>query len=134
MKKVQNYLVPPTEEEKEEYNEELREATFIVEKGINRSRATSTHYEEIVHPNEEIEETQIYVESDIFGKPHVGWTYSRFYIWFGNFDENILRPFFIRNYNAANIVLEDEYQELIKLKLRESNHEEDLVERVDLLR
>jgi hypothetical protein len=57
MKKVQNYLVPPTEEEKEEYIEELKEASFIVERGINPSRRTSTLYEEIVHPNEEIEET-----------------------------------------------------------------------------
>jgi|APCry1669190327_1035288.scaffolds.fasta_scaffold98708_1 hypothetical protein len=57
MKKVQNYLVPPTEEEKEEYIEELREATFIAEKAINKNRSTSTHYEEIVHPNEELEVT-----------------------------------------------------------------------------
>jgi hypothetical protein len=57
MKKVQNYLVPPTEEEKEEYIEELRAASFIAEKAINNRSGTTTHYEEIIHPNEELEDT-----------------------------------------------------------------------------
>jgi len=57
--------------------------------------------------------------------------------WFLKFDEEKLRPFFIRKYNPAKAVLEDEYQELIKLKFRdqlEQEEEMDLVERVDTMR
>ena len=108
MGKVQKILVPPTEDEKEEYIEELRATSMIAGKEIARSLGTT--YEEIVHPNEEVEdESHLMDSTDIFGKPPVGWTHSRFYIWFGSFDENTLRPFFIRDYTAAKIVLEDEY-------------------------
>lgn len=47
------------------------------------------------------------------------------------------QAFFIRKYNAAKIVLEDEYQELINMKNKnqaEDEQEIDLVERVDNLR
>jgi len=57
--------------------------------------------------------------------------------WFVKFDEQKLRPFFIRKYNAAKLVLEDEYQELINMKNKNQLEEEeeiDLVDRVDNLR
>lgn len=41
------------------------------------------------------------------------WADSRFVNWFATFDEEKLRPFFIRNYNVVTALLEDEYQELI---------------------
>lgn len=64
----------------------------------------------------------------------VGWTASKLYIWFGNFDETVLRPFFIRNYDPDVIVLEDEYQQVLKLQFDEGQELADLAERVDVIK
>ena len=37
---------------------------------------------------------------------------------------------FIRNYSRENIILEDDYQEALKVKFDEDQHELDLAERV----
>ena len=125
-------LVPATVEDKEEYLEERREATFIAENYINEKSRSGTFYEEIVHPNEENDDGDV---SHLGGvKSNVGWVNSSFVKWFSKFDEEKLRPFFIRKYNAATVVLEDEYQELLQQKLRDEQEEEDLVERVDNMR
>lgn len=115
---------------------ERRTVSYIADKFINEKSVEvgrSTHYEEIIHPNEEQEENEEEGES----KSNVGWVNSKFVKWFLRFDEEKLRPFFIRKYNAAKAVLEDEYQELINLKFRDQLEQEDeidLVERVDSMR
>ncbi len=71
----------------------------------------------MLHPNEE--STHDMVEEgmlDADGKV-IGWTGSAFYLWFGRFDESHLKPFFIRNYSRDAIILEDEYQEVLKLPI-----------------
>lgn len=70
-----------------------------------------THYEEIEHPNEEksnLDETTRYSILVAQGE-NVGWVHSKFVRWFVNFDENTLRPFFIRKYTIEKQILEDEY-------------------------
>lgn len=71
-------------------------------------RAVSV-YEEFKHPNEEEEHED--VDPGLIDKDgnRVGWTGSKFYLWFSQFDENTLRPAFIRNYDRDVIILEDEY-------------------------
>lgn len=111
-------LVPATVEDKEEYLEERRTVSYIADKFINEKSVDvgrSTHYEEIIHPNEEQDENEVEGET----KSNIGWVNSKFVRWFLKFDEEKLRPFFIRKYNPAKAVLEDEYQELIKLKFRD---------------
>jgi len=71
-----------------------------------------SHYEEIIHPNDEKEEDTESDEEDEIAEP--SWKTSRFVKWFSRYDENVLKPFFIRKYNKAVMLLEDEYQELIK--------------------
>ena len=61
MGKVQKMLVPATVEDKEEYLEERRNQSYIADKFINEKSVEvgrSTHYEEIIHPNEEKEENE----------------------------------------------------------------------------
>ena len=83
------------------------------------SVVSDSEYEEIVHPNaeeepEEIRRKMSYLMPD--GPEPGSWADSRFVRWFADFDEHKLRPFFIRNYNVATAMLEDEYQELIANK------------------
>jgi Uma2 family endonuclease len=59
-------------------------------------------YEDFKHPNEEAEHEEEH-------ENHVGWRGSKFYAWFGNYDERVLRPFLIRNYDPDIVVIEDEY-------------------------
>ena len=70
-----------------------------------------THYEEIVHPNEEksvISDDRSRRPSYLLGAAAPSsWTNSRFVNWFVNFDENKLRPWLIRNYTLQNILLQD---------------------------
>ena len=71
---------------------------------MSRKKSTQSvgdvsHYEEVVHPNEEkdLDETTRY--SILVGQGKAfGWVHSRFVRWFMNFDAEKLRPFFIRNY------------------------------------
>jgi hypothetical protein len=48
-----------------------------------------------------------------------GWPHSKFYKWFGIYNERVLCPMFIRNYSRENIILEDDYQEALKVKFDE---------------
>jgi hypothetical protein len=136
MGKVQKMLVPATVEDKEEYLEERRHASYVADRYINEKSievGRSTHYEEIIHPNEENDD----IEEEGDQKSNIGWVNSRFVRWFGRFDEEKLRPFFIRKYNSAKTILEDEYQELLKLKFKDQQDEDldlDLVDRVDNMR
>ena len=77
-----------------------------------KNRAISI-YEEMYHPNEEKHEEG--EEEDLDpgltdeNGNRVGWTASWLYVWFSKFDEETLRPMFIRNYSREAIILEDEY-------------------------
>lgn len=46
----------------------------------------------------------------------------------------MLRPAFIRNYNPDVIVLEDEYQDVLRMKFKEETELADLAERVDVIK
>lgn len=121
MGKVQKMLVPATNEDKEEYLVERRNASYIADRFINEKsvelgRASLSMYEEIIHPNEEQEDEE---ENEDANQINIGWVNSRFVKWFGRVDEEKLRPFFIRKYNHAKTILEDEYQELIRLKYKD---------------
>lgn len=121
MGKVQKMLVPATDEDKEEYLVERRNASYIADRFINEKsvelgRASVSMYEEIIHPNEEQEDEE---ENEDANQKNIGWVNSRFVKWFGRVDEEKLRPFFIRKYNHAKTILEDEYQELIRLKYKD---------------
>jgi len=121
MGKVQKMLVPATNEDKEEYLVERRNASYIADRFINEKsvelgRASVSMYEEIIHPNEEQEDEE---ENEDANQINIGWVNSRFVKWFGRVDEEKLRPFFIRKYNHAKTILEDEYQELIRLKYKD---------------
>ena len=58
------------------------------------------------------------------------WIDSRLVRWFADFDENKLRPFFIRNYNVVSAMMEDEYQDLIKGNFDDTKTEE-IIEKVE---
>ena len=88
----------------------------MISKALDKRRKSrifnESHYEEIIHPNDENEEDTESDEEDEIAEP--SWKTSRFVKWFSRYDENVLKPFFIRKYNKAVMLLEDEYQELIK--------------------
>jgi NhaP-type Na+/H+ or K+/H+ antiporter len=102
MSRVQNFLVPPTQEDKEEYEMSQRKESYIMSKALQKRRASSnfndSHYEEILHPNEEKELDESAITEA--GGPS-SWATSRFVKWFSLWDENVLRPMFIRKYNKA---------------------------------
>jgi hypothetical protein len=62
-----------------------------------------SHYEEIMHPNEEksmISDAMSRRPSYLLGiNPNSGWVNSKFVNWFVEFDETKLRPWLIRNYS-----------------------------------
>lgn len=100
---------------------------------IAKARAVSL-YEEMQHPNEEKEDDDM--DPGLLDKDgnKVGWTASSFYKWFANFDEKTLRPMFIRNYSPETIVLEDEYQDVLRMKFSEEEELAELAERVDVIK
>ena len=93
-----------------------RKESVVISKALEKRRKSrifnESHYEEIIHPNDEKEEDTESDEEDEIAEP--SWKTSRFVKWFSRYDENVLKPFFIRKYNKAVMLLEDEYQELIK--------------------
>lgn len=129
---VQKWLVSPSEEDEAEVARDHRAASHAQELALTR-RAVSV-YEEMQHPNEEDDHDE--VDPGLLDKEGntVGWTSFRFYKWFGDYDERTLRPFFIRNYNPDIIVLEDEYQEVLRMKFNEAEELADLAERVDVIK
>lgn len=92
-------------------------------------------YEEMKHPNEEDEHDDLHEgQLDTETGERIGWTASSFYKWFSNYDEKTLRPFFIRNYDRDIIILEDEYQDVLKVKFSEEQELQDIAERVDVIK
>jgi hypothetical protein len=100
---VQKILVPP-----KEGGAEVRDSQSML-----RAPSKVSHYEQIVHPNEE--KSMISVDmsrrpSYLLGMPmsnNDGWVNSAFVNWFVNFDENKLRPWLIRNYSLQMIAMQD---------------------------
>lgn len=126
---VQKFLVSPSEEDLKEVERDMRSKSIAQETAM---RSISV-YEEITHPNEEADEEN---EDDGFqydaAGNKIGWTGSWFYNWFAKFDESTLRPFFIRNYDPNIVILEDEYQEALKVKF-DDDIDQDLAERVEMI-
>lgn len=91
MGKVQSILVPENPEDEEEYVEMKRKESVMVEKELNKRRASSigerdraaSHYEEITHPNED--RSSSVNEYDPDAPFH--WPTSSFVRWFTKFDE-----------------------------------------------
>lgn len=109
MGQVGKRLVPPTEEQAEEYNKEVRSTSVIIAQELSRRGASminESHYDLIQHPNEEQQPDSD--EEDDPNEP-ASWAKSRLYRWFSLWDENTLRPFFIRKYSKAKMLFEDEY-------------------------
>ena len=102
MDSVQKFLVPPKKEFLDS-GVEQRHASHVT--GLTMH----SHYEEIVHPNEEksvISDDRSRRPSYLLGtNAPSSWTNSRFVNWFVNFDENKLRPWLIRNYTLQNVLL-----------------------------
>ncbi len=102
-------------------------------KALHKRRASSlfneSHYEEILHPNEEKELNETADEDD---HGPASWATSSFVRWFSLYDENVLRPFFIRKYKKAVMLLEDEYQDLIKQNFDDED-EDEIVDKVETL-
>lgn len=143
MPKVQKILCPPTIEDKEEFARSQR-AISTISQVLRQSMAkqprpsikSESEYEQIVHPNEEpeVEEIRRKMSYLLPEAPEPGsWADSRFVNWFALFDEEKLRPFFIRNYNVATAIMEDQYQELIQNKFDDQDDEE-VFERIEEVR
>jgi len=103
-------------------------------KEMGKRRASSlfneSHYSEIEHPNEQKDDSSEEEEYD--PTLPASWAKSKFVRWFSRFDENTLRPFFIRKYNKARMLLEDEYQELLQQKV-DADDDDDIIDKVDAL-
>jgi NhaP-type Na+/H+ or K+/H+ antiporter len=117
MGKIQTILVPPTAKDEEEYHEMERKQSAIMSKSLMKRRASSifneSHHEILVHPNEEKGVDDSMTSAQLDNEP-ASWPTSRFVRWFTLYDENVLKPFFIRKYRKEVQLLEDEYQELVR--------------------
>ena len=73
------------------------------------------------HPNEDNHDEEEEVDPGLLDENgnRIGWTNSWLYNWFSAYDERVLRPMFIRNYSKEAIVLEDEYQEVLRMQFSE---------------
>ena len=125
-------MVAPSAQDEAEVIRDNRSKS--VAEDVAKARAVSV-YEEMLHPNEE-EEVEEEVDPGLLDKDgkKIGWTNSWFYNWFSNFDEKTLRPMFIRNFSPEQIILEDEYQEVLRMKFTEEEELHDLAERVDVIK
>lgn len=131
--KVQAYLVPATQEDEEEFHEMQRKNSAIIDGEVKKRRASSMwdHHENIVHPNEERDTKEVDEEDDPNAPFH--WPKSRFVKWFTQFDEEKLKPFFIRRYDRVRAAIEDQYQELLKKKFEEDEDEDMMVDKVEAM-
>jgi len=129
---VQKSLVAPSAQDEAEVTRDNRTKSVAED---NAKMRTVSVYEEMQHPNEE-EDHDTEVDPGLIDKNgnKVGWTSSWFYNWFSDFDEKTLRPFFIRNFSPEQIILADEYQDVLRLKFQEEEELHDLAERVDVIK
>ena len=81
-----------------------------------------SHYENVIHPNEEKDERSVSdfslirprAGSYLLGRtPVVTWANSPFVNWFVNFDEKKLRPWLIRNYSLENVEKQDNFDDAV---------------------
>ena len=104
MDAVQKFLIPPKGGTKHERN---------------ASQATTSMYEEIVHPNEEksmISDAPSRRPSYLLGAQPASWATSAFVNWFVDFDEMKLRPFLIRNYSLQYVQKQDMFDDAVSLQ------------------
>jgi NhaP-type Na+/H+ or K+/H+ antiporter len=128
MGKVQSVLVPGTAEDEEEYHDMKRKNSAMIESEMGKRRASSLfqeHHEEIEHPNEQKNADSF--ASDPGEDEPFSWPKSRFVRWFLHTDETVFKPFFIRKYNRMKQLLEDEYQQLLKVKVDDEEDEQEIM-------
>lgn len=89
----------------------------------------------MIHPNLEQEEEEprpiTYLMPN--GAEPGSWADSNFVKWFSVFDEQKLRPFFIRNYDVVTALIEDEYQEMLQAKFDDKD-ESKVLEQVETIK
>ena len=95
----------------------------------DRAQSMMSHYETIEHPNEVDDEKD---EDEQDPNEPFSWPKSSFVKWFLKYDESHLRPFFIRKYNRAVQILQDEHQELIQMQFADDDSDE-IAEKVEKL-
>jgi len=72
-----------------------------------------SHYETMAHPNLEKE------KDDPASKPNVdpnapkGFNESSMWLWFNNYDETVLKPYFIRKYDKNLMAAQEQYHEAV---------------------
>ena len=91
---------------------------------------TESHYSELMHPNEEAREEakvnqgkNMRAASDfnsvMDGQPQpFSWAKSGLVNWFLRVDESHIKPFLIRKYDRLLQILEDEYQDQLKINFQ----------------
>ena len=128
MSLVQRTLVPPTIRSRTEYTN-MGSNIGHLQPNEQKQHAES-EYEEIVHPNDEnlSRNISIFVPRDP-NKPPV-FAQRDFVQWFIKFDDQVLRPFLIRNYSREKAELEDQYFEALKENF-EVDKPDDIKERLN---
>ncbi len=76
-----------------------------------------SHHHVIVHPNEEQSPNVSIVQSLLPENTKKPWTWinSKFVVWFKNYDEQILKPIFVRNYNSKKPHEDDNFKQPLNL-------------------
>lgn len=124
-----------------EYGDLNERTKSIMEEAIQRAKS---HYEEVKHPNieEQEEEEELKKKPPIRKKSYFtpeelaqrNYTSTAWAQWLMEWDETVLRPFFIRNYDPERAELEDAYNDEILRNYQEDEMKvEDFVERVQRL-
>lgn len=136
MQAVQRYLVPPTDRSRTEYTQvgsnigRMPSQFQVHKKSETKEAEAESEYEAIVHPNEEnlSRNISILLPTDP-NAPRV-FAQRSWVLWFIRFDNDKLRPFFIRNYSREKAQKEDEYAEAI-MENFDVNKVEDITERLN---
>ena len=103
MDAVQKILVPPKPNDAQP-----------IDMQRHSSQITVSHYEEVVHPNEE----KSFISNNrrpsyLLGRLPDTFANSKFVNWFVDFDETKLRPFLIRNYSLQNVEMQDHLDDVV---------------------
>lgn len=70
---------------------------------------TVSHYETMAHPNTEIEKDDPASKPTDDPNAPKGFNQSSLYLWFVNYDEEVLRPFLIRKYDKILMEAQEQY-------------------------
>jgi hypothetical protein len=129
------------EEEDDDESEITAPKNLEVPKASPKNVRSSAHveeeeeYEEMIHPNLEKEEEEPRAITYLMpnGAEPGSWADSNFVKWFSVFDEQTLRPFFIRNYDVVTALIEDEYQDMLQAKFDDKD-EARVLEQVETIK